>query len=237
MLSFPESRTFEMKCQRVYAVVLILVLIPSILVVGFIFLLTSIPAVLPDWLVLTSSFLLVGLSAVLTLLAIMKWANLPCSVTLNEDGVIVSLKRRSPFFRKWVYTCSWREIRAVSSNFDSQTGGRFYKLGMRSGDGNIYLSPDEKTNTPVLETEFGSVLMQFVEVAEQLPDKKLQPIDKKNFYQSTWAYWLTRVVLVLNIVLWGVFIFADESMDAWQVTRFSLFSGVWLTAYYLNKGK
>lgn len=235
MLEFPESRVFDMKCQRVYAIVLLLVFIPSILVVIFIFLLTSIPGTLPDWLVLTLSFALVGVSAICTLLGIKYWANLPCRVSLNEEGITIELMRRSPFFARWVYRCSWFDLKAVSTNYDTQTGGRFYKIGLGEQGGNIYLSPDEKTNTPVLETEFGEALMQFVETAEQLPGKSKEPIDKRGFYQGNWAVWFTRIILVLNVGMWGVYFLADADIDVWQITRFSVFSSIWLTAYYLNR--
>jgi hypothetical protein len=236
MLAYPPSKSFELKCQRVYALVLLMVLIPSTLVIGFIYLLTGIDYVLPDWLVLTLSFALVGLSVVFTLLAIKRWANLPCKVTLNEDGITIELMRRSPFFQQWIYTCSWRELKAVSSNFDTQTGGRFYKIGLGDRGGNIYLSPDEKTNTPILETEFGELLMEFVETAEHLPGNAASHIDKRNFYQSTWALWFTRIVLILNVVVWLV-AFIVEDFDLWQAVRLSVFSSIWLTAYYLNRGK
>ncbi len=236
MLDFPESKSFEMKCQRVYAVVLILVGIPSVVVISLVFLLLSIQAELPDWLVLTLSFGMVGLSALLTLWAIMKWANIPCTVTLSQDGVLVSLKHRSPFFRRWTYQCSWQELAAASSNYDSQTGGRFYKIAMPNGQGNIYLSNEEKTNTPLLETEFGALLNEYLNVADQLPGHNNAPIDRTNFYQGKWAFCLTRIVLILNALAWIAFFVIDD-LDAWQITRFSLFSGIWLSAYYLNKGR
>jgi len=144
--------------------------------------------------------------------------------------------RRSPFFQKWMYTCSWRELKAVSSNYDTQTGGRFYKIGLGDRGGNIYLSTDEKTNTPILETEFGELLMEFVETAEHLPGNAASHIDRKNFYQAAWAKWFTRIILVMNVVIWGVVIFGQE-VDVWQAVRLSVFSSIWLTAYYLNKGK
>lgn len=235
MLAFPEPRTFEMKCQRVYAIVLILVGIPSMLVLAFVYLLISTKADLPDWLVLTLSFAIMGLAIALTLLAIARWANLPCTVSLSQDGVTISLTKRSPFFRRWVYQGSWQELAAVSSNYDSQTGGRFYKIAMPRGQGNIYLSSEEKTNTPILETEFGEVLNEYLNVADQLPGHKV-PIDRTNFYQGKWAFWFTRAILLLNAIAWIAF-FAIDELDAWQITRLSLVSGVWVTAYYLNKGK
>jgi hypothetical protein len=230
------DRVFNLNCQRMYATVLILVVVPVIVILLLITLILLFAPDIPDWLLISLILLGIGGSTLLVLKLIKEFNAVPAIITLNDWGIKIELEKRSIFFPRNVYTSPWTNIRAFSSTYSDQKQTCFYKVGFNDPNIDIYIDDTETVQDSILETDFSTYVLERINEVNKhsLPSTK---IDTKNFYQSNWARNLTYLVWVVLVVLVVLGVFYKEIIEWWRIVQFASFSAVWLVAYYANNRK
>lgn len=230
------DKIFYLKCQRLYAIVLILVVVPLVVVGLFVSVILTYGDGMPDWLLIVVIMIALGISIFATLKLISKYNSVPSSITLNDWGIQITLEKRSLFFTRKVYSSAWTDIKAFSSTYSDQKNTRFYKVGLSDPLINIYIDDTEFVPDSETETMFSTYVLEKVNEHNRHVDTKAK-IDTKNFYQSNWAKNLTYFVWVILAVLIVLGVFYSDVIEWWRIAQFAAFSGVWLVAYYANNRK
>jgi hypothetical protein len=226
---------FELTCQRIFVVVLILIFLPLLVTFSFIALLLAFSD-LPDWLVISSIFAMMGLNIALVLWAIKRLATIPCDVYLGPEKIRIHIRRPSIIFGRSDYESAWDKLENVSSNYEPRTEKRFYKITFTNPRITISIDSPEKVS-PSEETLFGESLMKYVtSYNEETPADKPR-IDTTNFYESTWAKVFTYIMWAALAVFTIVFIAIPDTMDGWRFGQFATGMGIWLAAYYINRSR
>lgn len=232
------AKVYDMTCSRMGIIMLALVVFP-LAICGIMFgILIAAGDDLPDWAIGTFIAITIGLALWWTIGFLKKWGNIPCTVELDEKRITIRLKQKSIFYPGTVFSSSWADLRAASSGYEPQRQQHFYKVQFSSPSITIYLNSTEVVSNAYEETEFGSLFLAYVALQNSdFEQKGKQPIDTKNFYQSGWAKAITFLMWpVLTGSLIASFAFPEtvESIKVWQ---FSIYSGIWLAAYYSNNRK
>ena len=229
----PEIEKFEMTCQRIFVIVLILVMIP-VFMMGIFFALILNFHDLPDWILIPAIILNMGLIFFMVYKALKNWTNIPCEVYLSLEKIKIKLQRPSFIFSKTEYESNWDQLLNVSSNYEPRSSQRFYKISF--SDPSITISLDAKQKVlPGEETEFGTLLLNYVEM-ENAKNITKPKIDTTNFYQGKGALILTGFTWIFLIAICIVYLISDK-IDAWRIVQFTAFASIWLSAYYFNRKK
>ncbi len=228
---------FDLTCQRIFVIVMILIIIPMGTMAALLFILVKIGLDIPDWILISSIIGTLGIAILLTVKAMKAWTSIPCEVYLSPEKIIIKLKKPSIIFARDEYESQWDKLYAVSSNYVPSKMLRFYKISF--SDPSITISID----SPQIvgsgeETEFGALLMSYVEeFNNSSPVSKTTKIDTKNFYQG-------RGAKIFNVIIWvfiilftiGCIIFPDK-VEPWRLVQMMIFASVWFSAYYINRNK
>jgi len=226
-----------MTCQKVLIPILIMIVIPLTLIGIYVAVIINWVNEIPEWFLILMIMGILGLSVFLVLKSIKRWADIPCTVTLSDSGITIELKRSVFFFLRTTYQGSWDMIKGASTNYEPNTSKRFYTVNFKSPAITIYLNAPEKV-TPGEETEFGTLLMNYIEQHNQLnSDKAEAGIDTTNFYERPWARIFSLIIMVFMIVVLIIFIMMPEKIDFWRVLQLFAFASIFFTAYYLNRRK
>lgn len=193
---------------------------------------------LPDWAIGVFIAMTIGLALWWTIGFLKKWGTIPCTVEIDEKGIKVILKQKSIFYPGTVFQSAWVDLRAASSGYEPQRQEHFYKVEFSSPAITIYLDSTEKVSHAAEETEFGSLFLAYVALQNSASEKKgKEQIDTKNFYQSTWAKTLTYLMWLVLIGTTGAYFIVPDIVNPWKLLQFSIYSGIWITAYYANTRK
>ncbi len=232
------AKVYDMTCSRMGITILILVLFPLIVAGSMIAIIFAFGNNMPDWLLIVVIFIILLLTAYWLIGFIKKWGVSPCTAEIDDNGIKVTLKKKSVFYPATVFQSAWADLKSASSGYEPQRDEHFYKVEFSSPPITIYLNSPEKVKGVDEETEFGSLFLAYVALQNEAKQKQgKEQIDTRNFYQSTWAKWLTYLMwLVLIGTTVGYFI-APDSLNPWKLIQFGIYSGIWLTAYYLNTRK
>lgn len=230
-------QSFNVKYSRNKSVVAVLILLPLLIFAPVVVLLVSLPS-LPYW-ILLSIVCVVLLFSILTVTQLVKrQLTVSCTIQIDETGLEIQLLKHSLFYPVSHYKSSWSNIENVSSNFDPQLSVHFYQVSFRHPSRTINLWTNEEHETVEVETEFGKQLLLAVEqYNEQLPGKNGLHIYHRGFYESWWAKALTVLAWLVIIAAVANKCIHWETVSMWRVVAPVIYSGGWLSAYYLNKNQ
>jgi hypothetical protein len=230
------DKVFRLNCQRMFATVLILVVVPLVIIGLLVTLILLFANDIPDWLLI--SLIVLGLVASIkaTLTLIEKYNSVPAIITLNDWGISIVMEQRSIFFPRKIYTSAWTNINAFSSTFSDQKLTRFYKVGFNDPFIDIYIDDTETVTSGDEETVFSTFVLERINEFNKHTLINAQ-INTKNFYQGNWAKNLTYLVWVSLVMLLVIGIFFSKAIEWWRILQFAAFSAVWLVSYYANNRK
>lgn len=227
-----------MTCSRMGIIYFILLVMPLLVIMPMIAIVVAAGNSLPDWALMIIALLIVGIAVYWIIGFTKKWGTIPCTVEISESELKVTLKTKSVFYPGTVFQSSWADLKSASSGYETQRQERFYKVQFAKPDLTIYLNSPEKLTDAEKETEFGSIFLAYVALQNSDSEKQgKQPIDTRNFYQSTWAKVITYLIWLALAGFIIAKISMPESINSWKVAQFGICSAIWLSSYYINTRK
>lgn len=228
---------FDVLYSRQGTLVLIIIAVPLIWLAPFfaaVFLIHN----MADWFVITIIILMMVGSLTTLLWMIKRYATVPCEVLMDENRLEVKLLRHSILYFVTHYETNWSNIENVSTNFNNQTNKRFYQVTFKNPGKIITLEPNQVLKSINEETIFGNTLNNYVDkfnTSQQLPAS--MQIHSKGFYDTRWAKLITFFAWGMTAVIIVAKIASPESISSWKILSFLVYSSMWLTVYYANRGK
>lgn len=230
-------QTYSVAYYRTSAIIEILVFIPLLLAGIFVSIILT-TGNMPEWMLITASCLLVILSITCTLIIYKRYGALPCEVQMSESGLDVKLLRHSFLYSISHYSSNWGNIENVSTNYDPNHNRRFYQVTFKKPKKTINLIPAEKVTHSGHETDFGNVLMNYVQnYNKQHQQEPTMQIHSRGFYDTVLAKVLTFLAWAMIAVIIIVKIISPGKISIWRSFAALAYSGMWLTAYYISKRK
>lgn len=227
---------FEVKYSLSGKIVLVLIVIPLLWTIPL-FVAVALMPDMPEWMIpLLVVIILLG-AIITTLRLVNNKLTVPCEVTMNDERLEIKLLRHSFLYTITHYESEWANIENVSSNIDTQNNKRFYQVRFRKPAKTISLSTDDIIETADEETEFGKILLSYVNKFNNSSSAAALKIHSKGFYDSWWAKLLTFFAWVMTALVIVVSFTRPDSINIWKILGFFAYCVIWLTAYYTNRKK
>lgn len=226
---------FEVKYSLSGKIVLVLIVIPLLWTIPLFVAIALMPD-MPEWMILLLVVILLG-AIITTLRLLNNRLTVPCEVTMNDERLEVKLLRHSFLYTITHYEAEWNNIENVSSNIDTQNNKRFYQVRFRKPAKTISLSPDDIIESADEETEFGKILLSYVNKFNNISTAAALKIHSKGFYDSWWAKLLTFFAWTMTALIVIAAFTKHSGINTWKVIGFFAYCIIWLTAYYTNRKK
>ncbi|RDC56845.1 hypothetical protein DU508_06485 [Pedobacter chinensis] len=132
--------SFQLKYHKSNVLIAALIGVPSIGALLMLMILFCLPINAPLWAItlLIFSFLLVMILALRWI--IKNQVFVPCTVTINRQGLRFNIEKASLFYDKKNFFSAWENIASISEKFDDQNGGYYYQIRFRKSFIKVNLS-------------------------------------------------------------------------------------------------
>jgi hypothetical protein len=227
-----DSKTFQMSYSQAGTQVAAMVLPPLGMVGLLMWFLVRFALTAPDWLVIAFITLTVVGSVAATVYMVLRYANVPCTITLDDEGVTVTLQRWSPFYRFNTLKVGWANVLNAAADLDYNTSKLFYVF-----------KTQQPTRTMMLVSNNAQQLLEFITLMcdhttryNSMPTTR-QPITQISFYGAAWAKWFTYCAIAVMVAATVFYIINPEAFRTTDLVLYYLFAIPWLANYFNSRRK